>query len=121
MTRRLCWSDRQWRLWQKHGRGRGKKVRRALAVRVGDSDDKGYSEGSEQRSSRSVGNGLERKETVAVGLKERQRRQRVGPARKRALGPTSGWQAVRAATDVTTEGRLAIAVYRSRGGGGRLL
>ncbi|RRT48913.1 hypothetical protein B296_00030352 [Ensete ventricosum] len=34
MARRLCWGGWQLRLRQKHDRGRGKKVRRALATRV---------------------------------------------------------------------------------------
>ncbi|RRT57872.1 hypothetical protein B296_00034241 [Ensete ventricosum] len=83
--------ERRWRgLWltsdntEDKGVGRRRKQRRLKerAVVATDSsccgNDKGCSEGSEQRSSRGVDNWLERKKTATVGLEERQRRQRVG-------------------------------------------
>ncbi|RWW47039.1 hypothetical protein BHE74_00046965 [Ensete ventricosum] len=81
--------ERRWRgLWltsgntEDKGVGRRRKQRRlkerAVVATSCYGNDKGCSEGSEQRSSRGVDNWLERKKIAIVGLKERQRRQRVG-------------------------------------------
>ncbi|RRT31777.1 hypothetical protein B296_00058162 [Ensete ventricosum] len=82
--------------------GSGKDEQRWPAERGSSccGNDEGYGEGREQRSSKGVGDGFGRKNIAAVGLKVRRRRQHVGVAGKRVLGPASGWQAARAVADV---------------------
>ncbi|RZR86151.1 hypothetical protein BHM03_00013292 [Ensete ventricosum] len=84
--------------------GNGKEEQRWPAERGSSccGNDEGCGEGREQRSSRGIGDGFERKNIAAVGLKVRRRRQHVGVAGKRALGPASGWQAARVVADVAT-------------------
>ncbi|RWW05632.1 hypothetical protein GW17_00031081 [Ensete ventricosum] len=94
--------------------GKSRCERRWQQLADGDEEEeiKAMVGSDEQRNSRGVDDGLERKKTTTIGLKGRQRTQRIGAAGKRVLGPTSGWQAARAAADVAAggEGWLAATI-----------
>ncbi|RWW41041.1 hypothetical protein BHE74_00053489, partial [Ensete ventricosum] len=105
-------------------------------------NDKGYGEGNEQRSSRGIDDGLERKKTVAVGLKggkggstlvgeewlviaiKEESKAAMKKVGWKWLGSGKGCAAAATTKEegkITRRSAAVVVVCRNKGGGGRLL